>query len=109
MASLALIGGLLVSNFMGGETKIEQRIERIYALDDPRFTNELGVLLGSPFLTGNKVSAQLNGDQIFPPMLAAIRSAKVSITFETYIYWSGDIGHRPPRRECSTSRARTGR
>jgi cardiolipin synthase len=25
-------------------------------------------------------------------MLAAIRSAKVSITFETYIYWSGDIG-----------------
>ena len=25
-------------------------------------------------------------------MLAAIRSASISITFETYIYWSGDIG-----------------
>lgn len=25
-------------------------------------------------------------------MLAAIRAARVSITFETYIYWSGDIG-----------------
>jgi cardiolipin synthase len=38
------------------------------------------------------VRALLNGDEIFPPMLAAIRSAKVSINFETYIYWSGDIG-----------------
>ena len=92
VASLALITGLLVSNFMGGETKVEQRVERIYAIDDPRFTQELGVLLGPPFLPGNKVSALLNGDQIFPPMLAAIRSAKTSITFETYIYWSGDIG-----------------
>ena len=36
--------------------------------------------------------ALLNGEQIFPPMLAAIRSAKQSITFETCIYWSGDIG-----------------
>ncbi|MBA3056763.1 MAG: hypothetical protein FP823_02485 [Rhodoferax sp.] len=92
VTSLALIAGLLMSNFSGGETKIERRIERLYALDDPRFTNELGVLLGPPFLTGNKISALLNGDEIFPPMLAAIRGAKVSITFETYIYWSGDIG-----------------
>ncbi len=92
VSSVALIAGLLVSNFIGGEAKIERRIHRIYALGDPRFTNELGVLLGPPFLTGNKVSALQNGDQIFPPMLAAIRSAKVSVTFETYIYWSGDIG-----------------
>ncbi|MHB8948348.1 MAG: phospholipase D-like domain-containing protein [Rhodoferax sp.] len=106
VAGLALVTGLLVSNFMGGETKIEQRIERIYALDDPRFTNELGVLLGPPFLTGNKVSALLNGDQIFPPMLAAIRGAKVSITFETYIYWSGDIGQE--FADALTERARQG-
>jgi cardiolipin synthase A/B len=34
----------------------------------------------------------VNGDRIFPAMLAAIRAAKSSITFETYIYWSGAIG-----------------
>ena len=90
--ALALIGALLVSNFMGGEKKIERRIERLYSLDDPRFMNELGVLLGPPFVDGTRIRALLNGDQIFPPMLAAIRSAKVSINFETYIYWSGDIG-----------------
>lgn len=105
-ASVAVIAALLVSNFMGGETKIERRIERIYALDDHGFTNELGVLLGPPFLTGNKVSALLNGDQIFPPMLAAIRGAKVSITFETYIYWSGDIGQA--FADALTERARQG-
>lgn len=89
---LALFGGLLASNFIGGEKKIERHIKRLYSLDDPRFTNELGVLLGPAFLDGNRIRALLNGDEIFPPMLAAIRSAKVSITFETYIYWSGDIG-----------------
>lgn len=91
VASVFVVAGLLVSNFVGGETKIERRIERLYSLDDPRFMHELGMLLGPPFMHGTKVRALQNGDEIFPPMLAAIRGAKVSITFETYIYWSGDI------------------
>ncbi len=92
VAVVCAVIGLLVSNFVGGETKVERRIERLYSMDDPRFTQELGVLLGPPFLAGTRAQALLNGDEIFPPMLAAIRSAQVSITFETYIYWSGDIG-----------------
>lgn len=92
VASLSLVAGLLISNFVGGETKVERRIERLYALDDPRFMHELGVLLGPPFLRGTKARALQNGDEIFPPMLAAIRAAQMSITFKTYIYWSGDIG-----------------
>jgi cardiolipin synthase A/B len=83
---------LLAVNFIGGEKKIKQQIERLYSLDDPRFTQELGVLLGPPFMSGNHHQVLLNGDQIFPPMLTAIRSAQKSITFETYIYWSGDVG-----------------
>ena len=90
--AITVAGVLFTVNFMGGEKKIEQRIERMYALEDPRFMQELGVLLGPPFVGGNKPQVLLNGDQIFPPMLAAIRSAERSITFETYIYWSGDIG-----------------
>jgi glycine/D-amino acid oxidase-like deaminating enzyme len=38
------------------------------------------------------VIALQNGAEIFPAMLAAIRSARHSVTFETYIYWSGTIG-----------------
>jgi cardiolipin synthase A/B len=40
------------------------------------------------------VATLLNGDQIFPAMLEAIESAQRSITFETYIYWAGEIGER---------------
>ena len=91
-AAVAVVVAVLASNFIGGEKKIDRRIQRLYELADPRFVHELGVLLGPQFLAGNRVQALINGDQIFPPMLAAIRSAKTSITFETYIYWSGDIG-----------------
>jgi cardiolipin synthase len=83
---------LLVANFMGGEKKVERRVGGAYSIEDPRFARELGVLLGPPFVGGNRAQVLLNGDEIFPSMLAAIRGARQSITFETYIYWSGDIG-----------------
>ena len=83
---------LLAMNLSGGEKKIQRHIERLFALDDPRFAHELGVLLGPAFLADNRILALHNGDRIFPAMLAAIRSAQTSITFETYIYWSGGIG-----------------
>ena len=83
---------LLTLNFTSGEKKIEEHIERGYDLHDPQFRRAMGVLLGPPVVEGNRVEALLNGDQIFPSMLAAIRAAQKTITFETYIYWSGDIG-----------------
>jgi cardiolipin synthase A/B len=97
---------LIGVNFMSGEKKIERRIERSYALSDPRFGHELGVLLGPPFLPGNRHQALLNGEQIFPAMLEAIRGAQQSITFETYIYWSGEIGAE--FAEALAERARRG-
>lgn len=103
---LAVLGVVVASNFVGGEKKIERRIDRVYAIDDPRFVDELGVLLGPPFLPGTRVHALSNGDEIFPPMLAAIRGAQRSITFETYIYWSGDIGRA--FAEALVERARHG-
>jgi cardiolipin synthase len=90
--AMTLVGVLVAVNFMSGEKKIERRIERHHALDDPRFRHELGVMLGPQFLAGNRARVLRNGDEIFPAMLAAIRSAQTTITFETYIYWSGDIG-----------------
>lgn len=103
---LTIVGVIAVANFMGGEKKIEQKIERLFSLEDPQFLRELGVLLGPAFVDGNQHKVLLNGDEIFPPMLAAIRGAQKTITFETYIYWAGDIG-----REFATAlaeRARNG-
>lgn len=91
-AVATLAGVLLFQNLVGGEKKIEQQLPRLYESDDTEFKRALGTLLGPPIVEGNKVDTLLNGDQIFPAMLAAIRSAKKTITFETYIYWSGSIG-----------------
>lgn len=91
-ACLTLGATLLVINVAGGERKLEQHVRHEYALQHSQYQRALGVLLGPPILPGNRFEALHNGDQIFPPMLEAIRSARQSITFETYIYWSGDIG-----------------
>ncbi len=87
-----LLVAFLVANLGTGEKRIEQRLERLYATHDPQFRRSMGVLLGPPMLEGNRVEVLLNGDEIFPSMLQAIRGARRTITFETYIYWSGSIG-----------------
>jgi cardiolipin synthase len=83
---------VVVLNFTTGEKKIEESIPRLYGVTDPQFERAMGVLLGPPIASGNRYQALRNGDEIFPAMLAAIRGARRTITFETYIYWSGDIG-----------------
>ncbi len=97
---------LVILNLMPVEKRIEHRIERLYPLGSPQFFRSIGVLLGPPVTGGNRVEALQNGDQIFPSMLAAIRSARRTITFETYIYWSGDVGRQ--FAEALSERARAG-
>ena len=103
---LTLIAVVVAFNFIGNEKKIERHIERLYRLDDPRFHQELGTMLGPQFVAGNALQVLRNGDEIFPPMLAAIRGATTTITFETYIYWSGDIGRE--FTQALAERARSG-
>ena len=66
----------------------------------------MGAVPGPGYVGGNQVRTLLNGDEIFPAMLAAIRSAERSINFETYIYWSGEIGGE--FTEALSARARAG-
>ncbi|MEO5701204.1 MAG: phospholipase D-like domain-containing protein [Casimicrobiaceae bacterium] len=91
---LTVLATLLVVNFLPGEKKIERQLERLYGTSDPQFRRSLSVLLGPPLVDGNRFETLRNGDEIFPAMLTAIGAAKTSITFETYIYWSGDIGKK---------------
>ena len=90
--ALTLLAGVVALNFVNSEKKIEQTVARLYAAGDPAFPRAMGVLLGPAILQGNRFEALLNGDQIFPSMLAAIRAAQKTITFESYIYWSEAIG-----------------
>jgi cardiolipin synthase len=83
---------LIALNFVTGEKKIDKRLRSLYAVSDPQFLRSMGSLLGPALRDGNRVTGLSNGDEIFPQMLAAIRSAQKTISLETYIYWSGSIG-----------------
>jgi cardiolipin synthase len=83
---------LVILNLTSGEKKVEHEIHAEYGVDSPQFRRTMGALLGPALVDGNSVTSLQNGDEIFPAMLEAIRSAQRSITFETYIYWSGEVG-----------------
>jgi cardiolipin synthase len=105
-ALLAVVVTLVVVNLSSGDRKIGRVIDHEYSIDDPRFLRGMGSLLGPALLEGNRVQVLLNGDRIFPAMLEAIRGARQTITFETYIYWSGEIGRT--FAEALSERARAG-
>jgi cardiolipin synthase len=93
VVGLALIGvtiwGIIFSR---APSHITQHIDHRYDVADGQFLRSMSVLLGPALLPGNKVDTLVNGDQIFPSMLAAIRSAKKTVTFQSYIYWKGEVG-----------------
>jgi cardiolipin synthase len=91
-AVVTLLVVVLALNLTTGEKRVKQQLQHRYSIHDPQFQRTLGVLLGPVILPGNRFEALLNGDRIFPPMLNAIRGARHTISFETYIYWSGQIG-----------------
>jgi cardiolipin synthase len=97
---------VFIRNFISGEKKITHRIAQRYGISDPQFERAMSQLLGPPILAGNRVTPLHNGIEIFPAMLAAIASAERSITFETFIYWSGEIADR--FSEALSSKARQG-
>jgi cardiolipin synthase A/B len=103
---ITLIAGLIFINFSGPEKKVETDIEHLYPVDDPQFLRSMGLLMGPSILEGNKATELLNGDAIFPAMLAAIRGARKTVLFETFIYWSGDIGNEIA--DALAERARAG-
>ena len=96
----------LAAGCITSEKQIKHEIPRLYSVDDPQFAQTMGSMLGPSIVKGNRFKALLNGDEIFPAMLSAIEDARKTITFETYIYWSGEIGKK--FAEALSERARAG-
>jgi cardiolipin synthase len=64
----------------------------------PRIGPELDAFLrslhgaaGECMIGGNEVELLQNGDEIFPPMVEAIRGSRSTIHFSTYVYWAGAV------------------
>src|SRR6266566_4927819 len=97
---------ILVVGCSTGRTEVPyQIIHANYGVDDPQFRRTVGNLLGPPLLEGNSLATYVNGDAFYPPMLAAIRSARKTITFETFVYWKGEMGEAFTSALCERARA----
>ncbi|HEX6265598.1 MAG TPA: phospholipase D-like domain-containing protein [Burkholderiales bacterium] len=96
---------LLIANLSLGDKRIDEDVPALYSVDDAQFLRSMNVLLGPQLIAGNRVQALVNGDRIFPDMLAAIRGARRTITFETYIWWSGSVGDEFTRALAERARA----
>jgi cardiolipin synthase len=57
---------------------------------DPAFAATLAAYSGSTVVSGNRVEILLNGDEIFPAKLRAIRGARKTINYAQYVFEEGD-------------------
>lgn len=109
LIALIFLGFLLASE--GPRARAVEKLIRVpihtdYAVTDPAFTNSISGLLRAQLLGGNHVKELLNGAEFFPNMLTAISNAQKTITFENFIWRSGEVSDR--FIDALTDRARGG-
>ena len=86
----ALITSLLLSS---GCAHVNASLTKLpdVQLGEAAFYPTLQAYAGTPIVGGNDVQVLLNGEQIFPAVLKAIRSARTSITYAQYFVEDGPI------------------
>ena len=78
-----IVAVVISLNFVTPEKKLEHMVQHRYAVSDPEFRREMGVMLGPSLSPSNHVTDLQNGDEIFQAMLEAVLGAQRTITFET--------------------------
>jgi cardiolipin synthase len=73
---------------------------------EANFLRACEALTGAPVSYGNDLDLLVNGDQIFPAYLDAIRDAEETVNLLTYAYWKGDVAIEVA--DCLTEKARAG-
>jgi cardiolipin synthase A/B len=62
------------------------------SVDDPAFIATVAAHTSAPVVDGNRVDILLDGEEIFAAMIAAIRSARRTITYSQFLYKDGPVG-----------------
>jgi cardiolipin synthase A/B len=103
LAFLALV--TLFCIFILRRHTLDYHLEHTFAVSDPEFFGSALALADPVPIDGNAIELLQNGDEYFPAMLDAIRRAKKTINFETYILYSDEIGHSFRDALCERARA----
>lgn len=77
-------------------------------LGEPSFFPTIEAYTSAPIVGGNRVTVLLNGEQIFPAMLEAIRAARTTITYAQYFYEDGPVAEQIAEALAERCRAGVG-
>ncbi len=104
--SLGFLGVVLVfCLFFIRRDTLEIHLEHTFGVDDPEFFGSALALTQPVPISGNKIELLQNGDQYFPAMLEAIRTARQTINFESFIFKSDSVGYQFRDALCERARA----
>ncbi len=102
--AVGAIATLLVINLTPETAIVRKIVPHTFASTDEQFQRTMAGYSNGAIPGGNAVQTLVNGDEIFPSMLAEINAARSTITFETYIYWSGEVGYEFARALAAKAR-----
>ena len=89
LAALLVAAGLIIA-----QDQETLRVRTSLAAADSRFPEYLARLLGHPLTDGDRYIVHTNGDVAYPAMLEAIGRARHRVSFESYIYDTGEVAER---------------
>ena len=111
--NVAILGGLgLAAVYAFEAAQYRRTAAKGYQLQNPPtpgtadFARLVEVLTVAPLRQGNRITVLRNGRELFPAMLEAIRAARETVDFVTYVYWTGSIA--PQFADALAERARAG-
>ena len=88
----AILSLLIVLLAAAGCTKLEEHRQLPEVeVGDASFHPTLEAYADAPIVPGNQVRILLNGDEIFPAIVEAIRSARTSVTYAQYYFEEGPV------------------
>ena len=91
---LLVAGAVIALGLLLAQDQVTLRVRSAASAGDPGHAEYVSSLLGTQLSRGNSFKVLTNGVQIFPAMVAAIDGARRRITFESYIYDTGEAANR---------------
>ncbi|WP_457939272.1 phospholipase D-like domain-containing protein [Mesorhizobium sp. 10J20-29] len=91
-AAAGVVLVLVIQNLIPANKMLQHPVPSQMQSSDPAFARTMSAQSNGAALGANSIDTLVNGDEIFSAMLEAITAARSTINFETYIYWSGEIG-----------------
>lgn len=91
MKVVIIAAGIIASVLAIAQDQKTVELRSDLGIDSPDAPRYLAALVAADIVEGNRYEVLLNGNQIFPAMLAAIAAARERISLETYVYEKGQV------------------